>query len=315
MGTEYNIHKDFKRISKIKVRNLSAGFINMMNAIAKISRSATRLSPQVVIKKHRIKRSDGTSINVTVYEPKYIEDKAPCLIYFHGGAFVLGEASSHVHLMCDYALSVPCKVVFVHYRLALKHPFPKGLEDCYNSLLWVSKNANCLGIDAARIGIGGDSAGGALAAAVGLMTRDRKGPKLCLQMLIYPVLDSEQNTESAKAFTDTPVWNSRLNDQMWKIYLRNGNFGMLQYASPAKADSLKNLPFTYIETAEFDCLRDEGKNYATKLGEDGIIVQLEETKGTIHGFDGILKSEITQATIKKRVAMLKKAFIPTYKPM
>ena len=315
MGKKYNIHRDFAIMEKVTFSNLSPGAIHLYNAIGKLTCRLAKINPGVTVTKHTISSYDSAPMRVTVYEPSNMPDDAPCLLYFHGGGFVMGEMPNQLQQMCEYALRVPCKVIFVHYRLALKHPFPQGVEDCYSSLVWAQQNSHSLGIDAQRIAVGGDSAGGGLAAAVALMARDRKGPDLCLQMLIYPALDCDQQTESVQQFTDVPVWNSRLNAQMWTLYLREGDFGTLQYASPTKAQSFSHLPAAYIETAEFDCLRDEGTNYATSLREHGIAVQLEETKGTIHAYDGNKKSSITQASLAKRVDALKKAFAKTSSPI
>lgn len=232
----------------------------------------------------------------------------PCLIYLHGGAFVLKAASYHKKLVCEYALKTPCKVIFVDYRLAPKYVFPVGVEDCYAAFEWVCKNAEVLGIDQNKIAVGGDSAGGALAAAVSLMARDRKTLGICFQMLIYPVIDARQITESMGKYTDTPMWNSKLNKKMWKLYLRNEVHSKKEYASPMEAASLENLPDSYIEVSEFDCLRDEGINFSEALQKSGVHVELYKTAGTVHGFDIAEKSEIVNQSVEKRIVALKKAF-------
>lgn len=149
-------------------------------------------------------------------------------------------------------------MVFVDYRWAPRHAFPVGVEDCYAAFQWVYQKAEEIGIDPDKIAMGGDSAGGALAAAVCLMARDRKASKICFQMLIYPVTDARQVTESVKEFIDTPLWNGKQNQKMWKLYLGQGVHPNKAYASPMEAASFNNLPDAYIEVAEFDCLRDEG---------------------------------------------------------
>jgi len=226
----------------------------------------------------------------------------------HGGAFALKAAPYHKNLACEYALKTPCKVIFVDYRLAPKYAFPVGVEDCYAAFEWVCKNSEVLGIDKNRIAIGGDSSGGALAAAVSLMARDRKAPSICFQMLIYPVTDARQITESIKNYIDTPMWNSKLNHKMWKLYLKDGVHCDREYASPMEAISLENLPDSYIEVSEFDCLRDEGINFAEALQKSGINVELHKTIGTVHGFDIAEKSEIVRQSVAKRIMALKKNF-------
>jgi len=186
--------------------------------------------------------------------------------------------------------------------------FPVGVEDCFAALEWIDQNAEGIGIDSNKIAIGGDSAGGALAAAVCLMARDRKASKICFQMLVYPVTDARQITESVKEFVDTPLWNAKLNQKMWQLYLGHGGHSNKEYASPMEAISLENLPDAYIEVAEFDCLRDEGINFAEALKKNGIHVELNRTIGTIHGFEIAEDSEIVRQSVKKRVEALKNAF-------
>lgn len=221
----------------------------------------------------------------------------------------MAAAPHHKHLICEYALQTPCKVVFVDYRLAPKHAFPVGVEDCYAAYLWVLNHAKQLKIDTNKIAISGDSAGGNLATAVCLMARDRNTLNICFQMLIYPVTDATQTSESIKRYVDTPVWNSKLNQKMWEVYLKNTPDILNAYASPMQAASLKGLPDAYIEVAEFDCLHDEGIAYANALKQNQIDVELYETKQTIHGFEIATDSEIVKTSVKRRVTALKRAFM------
>lgn len=308
MSEKYDIHQDFRLLKGMSFTKISPMAVKSLNFLNRIGCRLFRFPQGIKAFGYSIKSYDNESVKITLFQPEHPEGKLPCLLYFHGGGFMFGESPSHFRKVCEYAAGVPCKVVFVQYRLALKYPFPKGIEDCYSSLLWTYENAELLGIDKTRIAVGGDSAGGCLAAGTALMARDRKGPNICFQMLIYPVLDMEQDSESIQRFTDTPLWNSQLNSQMWRIYLRNGDFSMIEYASPLKADSFYNLPDAYIETAEFDCLRDEGKSYAQRLRENGVKVRLEETKGTIHAYDEIKRSLITKTAMTKRIEALKNIF-------
>lgn len=307
---KYKLHKDLKKygifdFSGIKMKPYMAKVINLFTAI---SRACFRPDADIKGTKREIEGYKGEKISATIYEPKDIGENAPCMLYFHGGGFFLKEFG-HMHkLVCIYAKNVSCKVVLVDYRLTPKHPFPVGVEDSYNSLLWVHRLAQELGIDVRRIAVMGDSAGGCLAAAVTQMSRDRKGPPICFQSLIYPVLDYSQSTQSIKDFFDAPCWSSNLNRQMWKVYLENGDHGMLSYASPSSATSLSGLPPAYIETPEYDCLRDEGIAYADRLAQSGIAVILNKIKGAFHGFDISLNSEIVKAAIEARCNALKGAF-------
>jgi acetyl esterase len=305
----YNIHKDFRGYAWLKPP-LHPLLLPLFNFFLQIIFRFAKPAKGVREARRKIPGYQGEAIGVTIFEPEGIEDNAPCLVYLHGGAFVLKASPHHKRLACAYALETPCKVVFVDYRLAPKYPFPVGLEDCYAVFEWVRANADMLGIDRNRIAIGGDSAGGALSAAVCLMARDSGAPVPCFQMLIYPVTDARQGTESMKEFVDTPLWDARLNARMWRLYLGNGLSGKREYASPAEAESLAQMPETYIEVAEFDCLRDEGINLADVLRKTGVQTESNATAGTVHGYDLIWKSEITRQAVGRRIAALKKAFYP-----
>ena len=305
--SKYNIHSDFKKYENTTIP-LFPPLLPLINIF--LTKSIKKIKPieDVCETKYKIPGYKNGLIELTIYEPKKIEANAPCLIYLHGGAFVLKAAPYHKNLICEYALKTPCKVIFVDYRLAPKYAFPVGVEDCYAAFEWVYKNAEVLGIDQNKIAVGGDSAGGALVAAVSLMARDRKASGICFQMLIYPVTDARQITESMGKYTDTPMWNSKLNKKMWKLYLGNEVHNNKEYASPIEANSLENLPDSYIEVSEFDCLRDEGINFAEALRKSGIPVELYKTVGTVHGFEIAEKSEIVEQSVEKRIAALKKAF-------
>jgi acetyl esterase len=244
--SKYNISDDFKKYKNIKLPLVPA-LLPLINMLLTCMVSNRKPAEGISATKKKIPGYKNAVIELTIYEPREIENDAPCLIYLHGGAFALKAAPHHKNLSCEYALKTPCKVIFVDYRLAPKYAFPIGVDDCYAAYIWVCKNAEALGIDKNRIAIGGDSAGGALAAAVCLMARDRKAPRFCFQMLIYPVTDARQTTESIKKYVDTPMWNSKNNKKMWKLYLKDGVHCNREYASPMEAASLENLPDSYVE--------------------------------------------------------------------
>ena len=208
-----------------------------------------------------------------------------------------------------YAKDALCKVVFVNYRLAPKHPFPVFYEDCYSAMCWVYDNAETLDIDVSRIGIGGDSAGSTLSVGVCMMAKDRNHPiKFCFQMLPYPYLDARNTSESCKKYTDTPMWNSTLSSRIAPMTNVDRSCPDFVYYSPVEAESFEGLPPAYIETAEFDCLHDDGILYAKKLHEAGIKVILNETKGTMHGFDIVQNAKTTQSAIAARIRFMKSQF-------
>ncbi|MBE5876186.1 MAG: alpha/beta hydrolase [Lachnospiraceae bacterium] len=203
---------------------------------------------------------------------------------------------------------MPDKKGVVQYRLAPKHPFPIPAEDCYESLKWAYENSELLGINRERIALGGDSAGGCLVAAVTQMARDRSlGVNIRFQVLIYPFVDQSMTSESNRRFTDTPVWNSTLSKHMKRGYVQDANIENYVYASPIEG-SCENLPQAYIETAEFDCLHDDGIHYAEKLRNQGIAVEMNETKGTMHGFDIAQKAPTTKAAVTARIDYMRRKF-------
>ena len=247
-------------------------------------------------------------IQMTIYRPETLHRTLPCLVYFHGGGFCL-EGAPYIHeYMAKYAQKAGCQVAFVHYRTSGEHPFPVPFTDCWSGLEYIWKNASNLHIDPERIAVGGDSAGGTLSAACALRNRAEAKGNLCFQMLIYPVLDARMKTESMKKYKDSPVWNARLSEKMWKIYLKNGTCGWRSYASPALSKKFRGLPPAYIEVEQYDCLHDEGVNYWKALKRAGVPAQLHDVKGTFHGFDVFTKTEISKKMVDVRCRALYRAF-------
>jgi len=246
----------------------------------------------------------GASLKTYVIEPKDAKEPLPCLVYFHGGAFMLKASGSHYRIAKEYAKRLPCKVVYVDYRLAPKHPFPIPAGDCYETYKWVLQNADILGIDPDRIIIGGDSAGGNLATAVTLMAKDRQIALPAALLLIYPAIDRRMLTKSMQEYTDTPVWNAKLNKMMWDAYLNEKTPKHIEYASPMEAASFAGFPPAYIEVAEYDCLRDEGILLHERLQKEGISSELHEIKNAYHGFETCINSQITRSCMSKRMDWL-----------
>lgn len=234
-------------------------------------------------------------MTVRLYTPVGPRHLRPAVVFFHGGAFVLGDLESEHPRCLRYSADAGCVVVSVDYRLAPEHPFPAGPEDCYTALCWVEEHARELGIDRARVAVAGSSAGGALAAAVCLMSRDRGGPTLALQMLIYPVLDDRMSTASMRTFVDTPIWDTLNTVAMWDQYVPD-RAEVSSYAAPAREENLAALPSAYILSAEFDPLRDEAIAYALRLLQAGVSVELHQVAGAYHGFD----QQVADAAISRR---------------
>lgn len=263
---------------------------------------------EVSVYKELIKSYDEKEIEVLIFEPCNNSEVDSCLVYYHGGGFFFGAAGYHYRLAKKYVLDTPCKLVFVQYRLAPKNPHPTPSEDCYVALEWTFENAERLKVSKNKIAVAGDSAGGALAAAVCQMARDRKTKMPLFQLLIYPVTDRRMITDSCKKYTNTPMWNSKLSKKMWQGYVQDENATNIAFASPMDADSFDKLPPAYLETAEFDCLHDEGIAYGKALENSGVKVYINETKGTMHGFDIVKKAPTTVSAVEKRIEFMKNAF-------
>jgi len=245
-------------------------------------------------------------VPVRIYTPLGEASPLPAIVYFHGGSFVAGDLDTH-HLGCgEWAAHVPAVVVNVHYRLAPENPFPAGVEDCYAALCWANEQAGELGIDPARIAVSGSSAGGGLAATVALMARDRGGPPLAYQMLNYPVLDDRRNTASMRAFTATPIFNSRDSALSWQYYLGAQAEEVTPYAAAARATDLVGLPPGYLLTCDLDPLRDEGLAYAAQLMAADVPVEIHHFAATVHGFD-VLPTSVSQVARDTQTAALRRA--------
>ena len=222
-------------------------------------------------------------IPIRIYTPSVTP--AGILVYYHGGGWVVGDLQTYDIVCRALTNAAGCTVVSVDYRLAPEHKFPAGPEDCYAAANWAAHNAAALGSDAGHLAVGGDSAGGNLAAAVSLMGRDRGGPKIRHQMLIYPAIDAAMETASQKEFTQDGYILSRLDmEWFWGHYLANRSDGDNAYASPNRARDLRGLPPAHIITAEFDPLRDEGEAYGEMLKKAGNQVKLKRYAGVVHGF-------------------------------
>ncbi len=228
-------------------------------------------------------------VPIRIYSPHEArpDQPAPLLVFYHGGGFVLGDIETHdsiTRYLCEKAGAV---VISVDYRLAPENPFPAGVEDCYAALVWASHNAGEIGADASRVAVAGDSAGGNMAAAVCLMARDRKGPDIKLQLLIYPGVDMslEVNYPSYDKFGGGEYFLS-LADMKWfnGLYFQDSGDARDMRASPLLCSDLSNLPTALVVTAGYDPLCDQREQYANRLNEAGVKAEYQCFTGTIHGF-------------------------------
>ena len=224
-------------------------------------------------------------LDIRIYLPDDAE-RSGALVYFHGGGWVIGDLDSHDETCRRLCRGSGVRVVAVHYRRAPETTYPGAAEDCYAATAWVAAHAGELGVDAARIAVGGDSAGGNLAAAVALMARDRGGPAVCLQLLIYPVTAADFDTASYRENGEGYLLSRRGMQWFWDQYVPDLDQREEPYAAPLRA-SLTGLPPALVQTAEFDPLRDEGEAFAAALAQAGVNVKLTRYDGLIHGFFGM----------------------------
>jgi len=243
--------------------------------------------PGLEVVDKRIPGPEGApEVLIRIFTPENQEGLMPALLDMHPGGFVLGDIDADHGRMTKWAKELGIVVVGVDYRLAPENPFPAALEDCYAALVWMHDNASELSIDVDRIGVLGQSAGGGLAAALALLSRDRGGPNICFQYLDAPELDDRLQTASMQQFVDTPLWNSPNAVWSWKYYLGEdillGSEDVSSYAAPARATDLSGLPPAYILVYEFDPLRDEDILYALSLLDAGADAELHVYPGTFH---------------------------------
>jgi len=206
------------------------------------------------------------------------------LVYFHGGGWVIGDLDTHHGFCHALAKTSGCLIVAVDYRLAPEHRYPAAVEDAYAATNWVAQNSDAIQADPIRLAVGGDSAGGHLAAVVALMARDRRGPRIDLQILIYPITDCSFNTPSYIENKEGYMLTRDLMKWFWNHFIEDENQANDPYVSPLRADNLSDLPPALIVTAEYDPLRDEGEAYGKKLQEAGANVTLSRYPGMIHAF-------------------------------
>lgn len=282
--------------------------IKPANVFQTVSYALTRLPNGVERKKVRLQGYNGLAFQTEIFAPSNANGVLPCLIYVHGGAFSYKAAAYHKKLTCLYALGANCKVFFPDYHLTPKYPYPAAYQDVISLYTYITKQAKALGIDREKIGMAGDSAGACIAASVCNHSEKTGLRTPCLQMLVYPVTDIEMKTPSMQKYYDTPLWNSKNNKRMWQYYCGDLCSKKAYAASPMQNILPQTIPPTYIETAEYDCLHDEGLLYGNKLRQAGAQVEINETDGTVHGYDLFTSAAVVTQNIERRISFLQKHF-------
>lgn len=235
-------------------------------------------------------RDGAPDVRLRVHRPKGVSGALPCIYSIHGGGYVMGTYAMDDLRFDKWCPTLNCVGVSVDYRLAPETPYPGPLEDCYAGLAWTYANAATIGIDPARLGISGGSAGGGLAAALALLARDRAEIPLAFQLLIYPMIDDRRVTESSS--WQVPIWPPLSNERGWAAYLGdllNGDERDIPaYAAPTRATDLTGLPPALVVVGALDGFLDEDVEYAMRLTRASVPTELHVYPGGPHGFDALL---------------------------
>lgn len=273
-----------------------------------------RIHKDVVIENILIPgQDDRTRIRVRIYKPKSAAALTPALIWLHGGGYVIGKPEMGDVACAEYAREVGITVASVDYRYAPEHRFPTGLEDSYSALKWVESHSRQLGIDSRCIAIGGDSAGGGLAAALVQLAHDRREIRPVFQLLIYPMLDDRTAIRDDIDGSNHIMWSQKSNRFGWESYLgkKCGAEGLPAYSVPARRADLSGLPPAWIGVGTVDLFHDEDAAYAGRLKKCGVECELYTVPGAFHGFDNFdPEIQLARDFRKSQIAALKKYLFP-----
>jgi acetyl esterase len=248
-----------------------------------LCRAFKRPHPPGLAVEDRTVPAGGHAVPVRTYRPKAAPSPQPCLLYMHGGGWILGDLESHDGVCAEIAAAAGVAVVSADYRLAPEHRFPAQVEDCGAVLDHLARQAADFGIDPGRLGVGGDSAGGNLAAALCLRSRDRGGPAIKAQILIYPELGLGMTEDGRSSAGDAPLLAEDEMDYYAMAYLGTSGRTTEPYAAPLLAGDFKGLPPAFVQAVEYDPLRADAETYAARLEADGVSVELEVAPGLVHG--------------------------------
>src|SRR5579884_1626573 len=271
--------------------------------------------PDIAVSERYVPGPEGApDVRVLIYQPTTVQTPLPVLFWIHGGGYVIGSADQEDISVKSIVSAVGCAAVSVDYRLAPETPHPGPVEDCYAALKWLYTHAGELGVDSARIAIGGASAGGGLTAALALLTRDRGEVPLIFQLLIYPMLDDRTASDAALAephpYTGEFIWTAASNHFGWKALLGQepGGPTVSPYAAAARAEHLEGLPPTFISVGALDLFLEEDLEYARRLMRAGVPTELHVYPGAFHGFPMAANAKVSQAFVRDRLDALARAF-------
>jgi acetyl esterase/lipase len=268
--------------------------------------------PDISVSERFVPGPEGApEVRVLVYLPATVQAPLPALLWIHGGGYVIGSADQEDLGVKSIVSAVGCASVSVDYRLAPETPHPGSVEDCYAALRWLYTHAGELGVDPARIAIGGGSAGGGLAAGLVLLTRDRGEVPLVFQLLIYPMLDDRTVTAAEPhPYTGEFIWTPEANRFGWTALLDEepGGPGVSPYAAAARAEHLEGLPSTFISVGALDLFLEEDLEYARRLMRAGVPTELHVYPGAFHGFNMVAGANVSQSALRDQLDALRRAF-------
>lgn len=246
---------------------------------------AWQTPPDVVVHEYEARAQDGTAVPLRLYR-KEGSDPGSLVVYIHGGGMFLCSIDTHDPICRAYTAASGVPLLSVDFRFAPEHPYPTSVEDCYAALQWAVEHADELGADRQRIAVMGDSAGAGMAAGVALMARDRGGPALAAQILVYPMLDDRTTTPDPQ-IEPLAMWSTDDNITGWGCLLGDaaGGDDVPSYAAPAREQDLGGLPRTYIDVGQIDIFRGEDLAYAERLSQAGVEVELHVHPGVPHAFE------------------------------
>lgn len=252
--------------------------------------------PAVSVEEHFAEGPDGNTVRLMVYRPAGGAAIKPGYFHIHGGGYLLGSPEMNDPNNRAIARELDCIVASVDYRVAPETPHPGPVEDCYAGLAWFHRQAAAFGIDANRIAIGGESAGGGLAAALCLLARDRAKLPVCFQYLVYPMIDDRTGTSLHHPYAGEFVWTAQSNVYGWTSLLGHepGIAGVSPYAAASRAESLAGLPPTFLACGAIDLFIDENLDYARRLIHAGVPTEVHVYPGAFHAFQRIQEADVTR---------------------
>ena len=275
-----------RRIPRFSFNGLLAGLARLVFKLRGVPKPPDL--DDVEVRDISISRPDGgTPLRIRLYSPKAAAAPRPAMLWVHGGGFIMGSPEQDQANNIALCRELGMVIAAVAYRLTPKHPFPAPLDDCYTALRWLHDEAEALGVDRGRIVVGGNSAGGGLAAGLVLMAHARREVPVAFQLLVYPMIDDRAALRTDIDETRLRLWTGKSNRYGWQSYLNTppGSLGISPYAAPARRADLSGLPPAWIGVGTCDLFHDEDVDYARRLEEAGVPCTLTVVEGAFHGFD------------------------------